>query len=154
VVPVDGLAYQAAAERMAQDSCDIIIDLKGWTAGTRSAILASRPAPLQVQWLGYPSSMGASWIDYVIADSVVIPAGEERRFSEKIIRLPDTYQPNDRKRAIGPTRSRADYGLPDGGLVFCSFNQPYKITPQVFDTWMQLLRGAPGSVLWLLKDAD
>lgn len=148
---VAGLSFQQAAQLIADDCCDIVIDLKGWTAGTRSQILAWRPAPVQVQWLGYPGTMGAPWIDYIIADWHVIPAGEERHFSEKVIRLPGTYQPSDSLRRIAATQARAAYGLPDDAVVFCCFNQSFKITAEVFDIWVALLGDVPGSVLWLLQ---
>jgi protein O-GlcNAc transferase len=150
LVPVGALSNRAAAERIAADRCDIVVDLKGWTAGTRSPILAARPAPVQVQWLGYPGTLGATWIDYIVADRVVIEAGEETHFSEKVIRLPGSYQCNDDRRQIAPPRTRRDCGLPDDAFVFCSFNQPYKIVPELFAVWMRLLASVDGSVLWLL----
>jgi predicted O-linked N-acetylglucosamine transferase (SPINDLY family) len=151
-VNIDGLDYQAAAGRIAADALNIIVDLKGWTAATRSPILALQPAPVQVQWLGYPGTMGAPWVDYIIADPYLIRPGEESYYQEKVVRLPDTYQPNDRQRPIGDTPTRAACGLPGSGFVFCCFNQAYKITPEVFAIWMDLLKAVPGSVLWLLDD--
>jgi predicted O-linked N-acetylglucosamine transferase (SPINDLY family) len=109
---------------------------------------------VQVQWLGYPGTMGASWIDYVIADRILIPPGHELHFSEKVIRLPDTYQPSDDKRPIGEPRTRTDHGLPDDAFVFCSFNQVFKITPEVFSVWMELLKAVDHSVLWFLTPAQ
>jgi len=149
LVPIGELSNQAAAQQIADDEVDIIIDLSGWTMGSRPAVLASRPAALQVQWLGYPGSLGASWIDYVVADDVLIPPADEPNFSEKIIRLPDTYQPNDDTRPIGQTLPRQDYGLPEDAVVFCSFNQIYKVTPEIFEIWLNLLGAIEGSVLWL-----
>ena len=149
-VPIRDLSFRDAARRMAEDDCDVIVDIAGWTAGTRSPILAARPAPIQVQWLGFPGTMGAPWIDYVVADPVVVRSGEETEFSEKIIRLPLTYWSTDDLSTIGPVPTRAALGLPDEGFVFCSFNQSYKITPEVFDRWMRLLAEVEGSVLWLL----
>jgi predicted O-linked N-acetylglucosamine transferase (SPINDLY family) len=151
MIPIGQLSDRAAAERIAADDVDIVIDINGWTTGQRAAVLAQRPARLQVQWLGHPGTMGAPWIDYVIADRVIIPPGHEAHFSEKIIRLPHCYQPTDDKRAVGEPRSRADHGLPDGGFVFCSFNLAYKFTPEVFDVWMKLLAAVESSVLWLLE---
>ena len=151
MIPIGPLSDRAAAERLAADDVDIVIDINGWTTGHRAAVLAQRPARLQVQWLGHPGTMGAPWIDYVIADSVVIPPGHEAHFSEKIVRLPHSYQPTDDKRAVGDPRSRADHGLPDGGFVFCSFNLAYKFTPEVFDIWTKLLAAVESSVLWLLE---
>jgi len=141
-----------AAQRIREAQLDILIDLKGYTMGARPAILARRPCPIQVSWLGYPGTMGADFIDYLIADPFVIPAGHERFYAERVLRLPHCYQPNDRKREIAAPLVRADYGLPDAAFVFCCFNQAYKIAPEVFACWTRLLQAAPGSVLWLLED--
>ncbi len=139
-----------AAQAIAADGINILVDLKGYTAFARTAILAARPAPVQVNWLGYPGTMGADFIDVILADAVTIPPGEEDFYSEVVVRLPHCYQPNDRHRAIAErTPSRADCGLPEDGFVFCCFNSPYKLTPAVFDVWARLLRAVPGSVLWL-----
>jgi predicted O-linked N-acetylglucosamine transferase (SPINDLY family) len=151
MIPIGALSDRAAAERIAADGVDIVIDINGWTTGQRAAVLAQRPARLQVQWLGHPGTMGAPWIDYVIADRVIIPPGHEAHFSEKIVRLPHCYQPTDNKRAVGDPRSRAEHGLPDGAFVFCSFNLAHKFTPEVFDVWMKLLAAVDSSVLWLLE---
>jgi protein O-GlcNAc transferase len=121
MVPLCNLDDTAAAQRIAADDCDLVVDLKGWTAGTRSRMLATRSALLQVQWLGYPGTLGAPWIDYIIADRTLVRPGEEVHFSEKVVRLPDTYQPYDDRRRIGPLPSRAACGLPERALVFCSF---------------------------------
>ena len=132
---------------------DIAVDLKGFTQDARPGIFAFRPAPLQVNYLGHPGTMGAAYIDYIIADELVIPAGDENRYSEKVVRLPHSYQANDsRRRIAGPPPSRGEIGLPDTGFVFCSLNSSYKITPEVFDIWMRLLKTAENSVLWLLDD--
>jgi predicted O-linked N-acetylglucosamine transferase (SPINDLY family) len=151
LVPLRSLSNQDAAQRIADDGLDILLDLKGWTKGHRGAILAARPAPLQVHWLGYPGSLGAPWIDYVIADKVVAPPGCEAQFSEQIIRLPHCYQPNDGRRAVGAAVDRRACGLPEAAFVFCSFNQIIKLSAQVFDIWLALLRAVDGSVLWLLR---
>lgn len=153
VVPLHALSDRAAAQRIAADSCDVVVDITGWTHGTRSQVLRFRPAPLQVQWLGYPGTMGAPWCDYIFADPVLIGPGEERHYSEKVVRLPFTYQPNDDRRSIGAPGTRADHGLPDEAVVFCSFNQAYKITAEIFDIWMRLLRQVEPAVLWLLEFA-
>jgi protein O-GlcNAc transferase len=130
---------------------DIAVDLKGYTQGCRPNILAFRPAPIQVNYLGYPGTMGAPFIDYILADRFVIPDGERAFYSENIVRLPDTYQPNDSKRRIGSEIvTRQDAGLPEECFVFCSFVSHYKITPQVFDCWMSILVKVEHSVLWLL----
>lgn len=147
---VGGLPDFEAAQRMAADGIHIAIDLKGWTQGFRGGILAYRPAPVQMQWLGFPGTMGADWIDYIVADPVVIPLGEEQAYREKVIRLPHCYQPNDRRRAIGPTPERAALGLPEGALVLAAFHQPYKITRDTFALWLRLLSRLPDAVLWLL----
>jgi predicted O-linked N-acetylglucosamine transferase (SPINDLY family) len=152
LVRIDSLSDQDVAKRMAEDRIDIAVDLKGWTYNTRGQILAHRPAPLQVQWLGYPGTLGADWIDYILADPWLVRRGEEVFYSEKVVRLPDTYQSNDRRKEIGPTPGRRRLGLPESGLVFCCFNQTYKITPPMFGAWMALLRETEGSVLWLLED--
>jgi predicted O-linked N-acetylglucosamine transferase (SPINDLY family) len=148
-VSVREIPYADAARQIADDGCDVVVDIAGWTAGTRSPILAARPAPTQVQWLGFAGTMGAPWIDYIVADRVVAPAGEEAAFTEKIIRLPHSYSPTDNRRAIRLAPSRGALGLPADGLVFCSFNQPRKVTPEVFDCWLRLLSEVERSVLWL-----
>lgn len=130
---------------------DIAVDLCGYTRHFRPNILASRPAPVQASYLGYPATMGASHIDYLIADRVLIPPEHRAAYSERIVYLPDSYQVNDSERkaaAVNP--SRADLGLPARGFVFCCFNANMKITPDVFDVWMRLLREIEGSVMWLL----
>jgi protein O-GlcNAc transferase len=125
---------------------DIAVDLKGLTGDSRPSIFALRPAPIQVNYLGYPGSMGAAYIDYVIADRIVIPESDRQHYSEKVVYLPDTYAVADSKREIAHrTPSRAEAGLPETGVVFCSFNNSYKITPRMFDIWMRLLRDVEGS---------
>jgi len=134
---------------------DIAIDLMGHTRHARTAILAPRPAPIQASYLGYPGTTGAEFIDYVIADPVVLPFEDQPFYSEKIVQLPDCYQVNDGKRAIAPRLPpRRDLGLPEQGFVFCCFNNNHKITSEVFDVWMRLLRRVDASVLWLLKFND
>jgi protein O-GlcNAc transferase len=130
---------------------DIAIDLKGYTTHGRPEIFSLRAAPVQVNMLGYPGTMGCDFIDYLIADKVVIPEGHQQSYSEKIVFLPDCYQPNDSKRDISSTPAhRSEEGLPDDAFVFCSFNNSYKITPEFFAIWMRLLKQVDGSVLWLL----
>jgi predicted O-linked N-acetylglucosamine transferase (SPINDLY family) len=151
-VDISAESHVAAARRIRHDGVDILVDLTGYTLGARSQILALRPAPVQVNWLGYPGSMGASCMDYIIADPYVIPDGAESCYSEKVIRLPDCYQANDRKREVSDrTPSREECGLPADGFVFCCFNQTVKILPDVFAVWMRILSAVPGSVLWLLE---
>jgi protein O-GlcNAc transferase len=152
VIPIAGLSDAEAAHRIAAEEIAIAIDLQGWTTGARSQIFAHRPAPLVVQWLGYPGTMGAPWIDYAIVDPIVAPLGGEAEFSERLIRLPHCYQSNDRQRAIATRPTRAEVGLPDGAFVFCSFNQPFKINRAIFALWLDLLRAVPRAVLWLKDD--
>jgi predicted O-linked N-acetylglucosamine transferase (SPINDLY family) len=139
----------AAALLLRQLGIDIAVDLNGYTIGGRPGIFGQRGAPVQVSYLGYAGTMGAPFIDYLLADAVVIPAGEERWYSEQVVRLPHCYLPNDDRREIGAPPSRAAAGLPENGLVFCAFTNAYKINPPVFDVWMRLLAAVPGSVLWL-----
>jgi predicted O-linked N-acetylglucosamine transferase (SPINDLY family) len=132
---------------------DIAVDLKGYTQDCRTGILARRCAPVQVNYLGFPGTMGAPYIDYIVGDATVTPPGCERFYTEHIVRLPHSYQVNDRQRAVAPTTpSRAASGLPEQGFVFCCFNNNYKISPAVFAVWMRLLQRIPASVLWLLQD--
>jgi predicted O-linked N-acetylglucosamine transferase (SPINDLY family) len=132
---------------------DIAVDLKGFSYNARSGIFAHRVAPLQVNYLGYPGTMGAPYIDYLIADHTLIPSESRAQYSENIVYLPHSYQANDRQRQVADkVFSRAELGLPAAGFLFCCFNNLYKITPEVFDHWMRLLRQLPESVLWLLED--
>jgi protein O-GlcNAc transferase len=129
---------------------DIAVDLKGFTLDSRPGIFALRPAPVQVNYLGYPGTMGARYIDYIIADPTTIPEGEDEFYEEKIVRLPDTYQPNWKRPITEQLPNRADCSLPSTGFVFACFNTSYKISPKFFDVWMRLLRAMDGSVLWLI----
>jgi len=132
---------------------DVAVDLQGFTLNCRPGIFANRAAPVQVNYLGYPGTMGADYMDYIVADRHVIPPEDAAAYSEKIVWLPDSYQVNDRKRRIaGRTPSRAELGLPQDAFVYCCFNNNYKIAPYVFDVWMRILRGTERSVLWLLED--
>src|SRR5215510_809978 len=132
---------------------DIAVDLKGHTGDSRLGIFAHRGAPIQASYLGYPGTIGADFIDYVIGDPVVTPFEHAPHYVEKIVQLPDCYQVNDRKRAIAERPGRQQARLPPAGFVFCCFNNNYKITAPVFDVWMRLLKAMPGSVLWLLRDS-
>jgi predicted O-linked N-acetylglucosamine transferase (SPINDLY family) len=138
------------AKLMGEHEIDIAVDLDGFTQGSRTGILAQRPAPIQVSWWGYPGTMAAAHIDYIIADETLVPKGTEAGFSERVLRLPFSYQPNSERPIVDPPVSRASVGLPENGMVFCCFNNPCKITPDVFAVWMRLLTAVPGSVLWLL----
>jgi predicted O-linked N-acetylglucosamine transferase (SPINDLY family) len=121
----------------------------GFTRGSRLGVFASRSAPIQVNYLGNPGTTGADFFDYIIADRIVIPEDEHRFYSEKVVYMPATYQCNDSRRAIAETLARSAAGLPEQGFVFCSFNRPDKIAPEMFDIWMRLLQRTPRSVLWL-----
>ena len=126
------------------------MDLMGYTTDSRTAILAHRPAAIQAGFLGYAGTIGADYIDYLMADQILIPESSQPYYTEKIVYLPDTYMPNDSKRAISNRAfGRAEFGLPQAGFVFCSFNNSYKINPGVFDRWMRILKKVAGSVLWL-----
>ncbi|HEY6870065.1 MAG TPA: tetratricopeptide repeat protein [Novosphingobium sp.] len=141
----------AAAALIRAADLDILIDLKGYTKDARSAIMAHRPAPLQIAFVGFPGTMGAPFIDYLVSDAMVIPAAQRRHYTERILYLPGCYQPTDDRRPIAPVApTRRELGLPDAGFVFCCFNQTYKITPCEFDLWMRLLDQTADSVLWLL----
>ena len=132
---------------------DIALDLKGYTTESRADLFAMRVAPVQASYLGYPGNMGAPFIDYLIADPVVVPQDQLTHYSEKIVYLPGCYQPNDRKRKISDKPfTRQEAGLPEQGFVFCNFNNTYKITPTTLDSWVRILNKVPGSVLWLLAD--
>jgi predicted O-linked N-acetylglucosamine transferase (SPINDLY family) len=145
---------EEAARLLRELEVDIAVDLKGYTTGARPGILAQRAAPVQAAWLGYPGTLGAAGIDYLIADRTVVPEGAERFYDEQVVFLPDCYQVNDSGRAIAEhAASRAGAGLPEDGFVFCCFNNSYKIAPSVFTLWMRLLAAVPGSVLWLLQDS-
>lgn len=134
---------------------DIAVDLKGYTHDCRPGILAERCAPIQINWLGYPGTMAAPFIDYIIADSTLITESDLEYYSEKVVWLPDTYQVNDRKRIIADKDfTRETCGLPVSGFVYCCFNNNYKILPSTFDVWMRVLSRVPGSVLWLLGDNE
>ncbi len=146
------LSDAEAARRIHADRIDVLVDLKGYTQQARTRILAARPAPVQVNYLGFPGTMGAPFIDYILADSFVLPEALEPFFTERVVRLPGTYQCNDDRRPIAePGPSRAECGLPAEGFVFCCFNNSYKIAPAMFAAWMRLLAAVPGSVLWLLE---
>lgn len=151
-VRIDQLDDEAAAQRIRADEIDILVDLQGQTAGARADILGRRPAPIQITYLGLPATTGFPEIDHVIADEFLIPPEEAQHYSERPLYMPSVYQVSDRQRVVGPKPSRAASGLPEEGFVFCSFNNSFKVTPEVFAVWMRLLQRVPGSVLWLLAD--
>ncbi len=149
-VDVSALDDDAAARKIADDNIDILIDVNGYTRSARGHLLSLRPAPVIVNWLGFPGTMGSPHHNYLLADPWIVPEGDEIYYTEKVLRLP-CYQPNDRKRAIAPHRpTRAEVGLPENAVVYCSFNGSHKFTRFTFDRWMQILQEVPGSVLWLL----
>jgi predicted O-linked N-acetylglucosamine transferase (SPINDLY family) len=143
-------SFVQSADRIRKDGVQILVDLKGYTGDARPMILALRPAPIQVSYLGYPATMGTTAIDYIIVDRIVAPPEDQAFFSERLVHMPNCYQVNDSTRAISLPRSRREYDLPDNALVFCCFNASYKITPKVFSIWTKLLKLIPGSILWLL----
>lgn len=150
-IDIRNLSDIEAARRLHSDGIHILVDMMGWMHGHRMGIAARRPAPVQISYLGYPASTGAPFIDHLIADPVIVPDEMRQNFSEKVVWLPDCYQPNDPQTPIDPMPCRrSDNGLPEDGIVFCSFNTDYKIEPDMFACWMRILRAVSGSVLWLL----
>lgn len=134
-------------------SIDILVNLNGYFGEGRQNIFASHPAPIQVNYLGFPGTLGAEYMDYLIADPIVIPPESRQYYVEKIAYMPDSYQANDSKRMISERKfSRSELGLPETGFVYCCFNNNYKITPEIFDRWMRILMAVEGSVLWLIQD--
>ncbi|MEO5351702.1 MAG: tetratricopeptide repeat protein [Magnetococcus sp. XQGC-1] len=147
MVDLQHLDHQAAARRILDDEVHILVDLTGFTKGTRLEILALRPAPIQAAWMGTAGTLGAPFADYCLTDYFVAPPGSEVYFTEQLVRLPHYFQA--RRALADTTPTRRSCGLPEKGMVFVCFNQPYKINPPMFDAWMRLLRALPGSVLWL-----
>ena len=147
---VRGKSDVAVAQMLRAREIDIAVDLNGHTQDARPAIFSHRPCPVQVNYLVYPGTTGARFMDVVLADRIVLPADQQPFFSEKIVHLPDCYQANDASRIVPPAPSRAEAGLPESGFVFCCFNNSWKITAPVFQIWMRLLTRVDGSLLWLL----
>jgi predicted O-linked N-acetylglucosamine transferase (SPINDLY family) len=149
-IDINGLSDEQAAQKIAEDEIDILIDLNGYTKSARTRIVSMRPAPIIVNWFGYPGSMGSPYHHYIVADPQIIPPEHEHYYSEKVVRLP-CYQPNDRRRIVSdraPTRQKA--GLPDDAFVYCCLNGMQKLTEITFKRWVAILNGVSGSVLWLL----
>jgi protein O-GlcNAc transferase len=145
------LSDREAAALIRREGIDILINLNGYFGDGRQGVFAFRPSPIQVNYLGFPGTLGAEYMDYLIADETVIPETSRQYYTEKIVWLPDCYQVNDRQRKIADKKfARADLGLPAEGFVFCCFNNPYKITPGTFDAWARILNRVDDSVLWLL----
>jgi predicted O-linked N-acetylglucosamine transferase (SPINDLY family) len=152
---VSAMTDEAAAALMAQNGISIAVDLGGYTQHARPGILARRPAALTVNFLGFPGTFGAPYVDYILADACVIPEANKSFFSENVVWLPDTYQPPDATRILAAEfPSRAEAGLPETGFVFCCFNNTFKISPALFDVWMRLLLANEGSVLWLFANNE
>ena len=153
-VKIGSMSDKEAAECIRSHEIDVLVDLQGLTSGARPLILSYRPAPSQVTYLGFPGTTGLPWVDYVVADKYLIPEESAQFFTEKPLYMPNCFQVSDSKRGIGPKPSRADNKLPKNAFVFCSFNNNYKFTEEVFGAWMRILKRVPGSVLWILADNE
>jgi predicted O-linked N-acetylglucosamine transferase (SPINDLY family) len=152
-IDIDGISDVEVAKLARDKFIDIAVDLSGFTNYSRTGIFSHRAAPIQVNYLGYPGTMGADYIDYIIADKILIPPDSQSHYSEKVIYLPNSYQVNDRKRIISDRLfTKEELGLPDTGFVFCCFNNNYKILPPTFDSWMRILKMVDGSILWLFQE--
>ena len=154
LVRLAGVDDATAARLIAEAGIDVLVDLQGLTSGARPAILGYRAAPVQVSYLGLPGTAALPGVDWILADGYVMPTELEPYCTEKPIRLPHCYQVSDRRREVAPRPSRATYGLPEDQFVYCSFNNTFKFTPEMFGAWMRILGQVPGSVLWLLADND
>lgn len=153
IINIKFLSDDAVVKLIQHHEIDILVNLNGYFGQARSSVFAKKPSPIQVNFLGFPGTIGAKWMDYIIADRVVIPESSRHFYSEKVCYLPETYQVNDSKRQFSNQLvTRYDAGLPQDGFVFCCFNNNYKITPENFNSWARILNRVPGSVLWLLKD--
>lgn len=153
IIDIRNIPDLEVAQLIKQMDIDILVNLNGYFGKGRQGIFAYKPSPIQVNFLGFPGTLGAPYIDYLVADPVVIPPASKQFYDEKIAYLPNSYQANDAKRKIANRKfSRTELGLPEAGFVYCCFNNNYKITPQIFTTWMNILRAVKGSVLWLLAD--
>jgi predicted O-linked N-acetylglucosamine transferase (SPINDLY family) len=152
-INIENLTDREVALLIRATEIDIAVDLHGFADNNRLSVFSARPAPVQVSYLGYPGTLGAAFMDYIIADHVVIPVCNQVHYREKVVYLPHSYQPNDSRRPI-PTQpsSRTAVGLPETSFVFCCFNNTRKVTAPIFDVWMRLLCACPGSVLWLFAD--
>jgi predicted O-linked N-acetylglucosamine transferase (SPINDLY family) len=152
---VDGMLNQDVVALARRVGLDIAVDLNGHTQGAQSGAFATRVAPVQITYLGFPGGTGTPYIDYIVADPVVIAPALRHFYSEKVISLPGSFQPNDRKRQQPDTPlARADYGLPEHGFVFCCFNSPVKLQPALFDRWIRILQAVEGSVLWIFSSNE
>lgn len=152
---IEGMTPMQSARRIADDGIHILIDLKGYTRDVRPETFALRPAPLQVNWLGFPGTLGADYIDYIVTDAVVSPPDQVAHLSEAPVYMPHSYQVNNPWQPVDAcVTNRAQWGLPEDSFVFCCFNASYKIEPRMFTIWMRILDQVPGSVLWLLDDGE
>ena len=152
IVPIAGLGAAQAARAIAAEGTDILVNLNGYYGFGRTDVFAQRAAPVQVNYLGFPGTLGADYMDYIVADRMVIPEDEQTHYVEKVAYLPGCYQANDARRGRPAiVADRAAHGLPDDAFVFCHFNHTYKLTPAMFASWMRILTQAPGAVLWLLE---
>jgi predicted O-linked N-acetylglucosamine transferase (SPINDLY family) len=153
IIDIKSLSDDQVADLIERERIDILVDLNGFNGRHRMGVFALRPAPVQVTFPGYPGTLGADYIDYILADQTIIPPEQWQFYNEQPAIMPDCYQANDCDRPISKRSfSRAELGLPEVGVVFCCFNNNYKIMPPVFDAWVRILRSVPGSVLWLLSD--
>ncbi len=153
IIDITGLGDVEAARRISDMNIDILVNLNGYFGRGRQGVFSYRPSPVQVNYLGFPGTIGADYIDYLIADAMVIPESDRAHYAEKIAWLPGCYQVNDSKRPIaGKTFTRQELGLPEDAFVYCCFNNNYKITPDTFDQWMRILQRVPRGVLWLFED--
>ncbi|MCP5412715.1 MAG: tetratricopeptide repeat protein [Alphaproteobacteria bacterium] len=154
-VDISAMSDDEAAQAVRGEGINILVNLNGYFGKARMGVFARRPAPVQVNYLGFPATLGSPAIDFILADNVVIPKGDERFYDEKVVRLPGSYQVNDDRRAIAGDTTRADHGLPEKAIVFCNFNQSYhKLTPQTLDAWAAIMAKVDGSVLWLLDSHE
>jgi predicted O-linked N-acetylglucosamine transferase (SPINDLY family) len=154
LVRLGGVDDTTAAKLIAQAGIDVLVDLQGLTSGARPAILGHRAAPIQVSYLGLPGTSGLPGVDWILSDRYVLPPELEPYCTERPMHVPNCYQVSDRQREVAPRPARSTYGLPDDAVVYCSFNNNHKFTPEVFGAWMRILQQVPGSVLWLLADND
>ncbi len=154
LIRIDQMSDEQAARAIRGAEIDILVDLQGLTSGCRATILAHKPAPVAVSWLGFPGTSGLPGVDYIIADEYLIPAELAKFYSETPLYLPNCFQSNDRQRIAGPLPQRATYQLPKDAFVYCAFNHNHKFSPETFSTWMRILHRVPDSVLWLLADND
>jgi len=154
LVDMRTMTDEAVVARARNINIDIAIDLAGYTLDARTGVFARRAAPVQVNYLGHPGTLGVPFYDYIIADEIVIPEADRLSYVEKPVYLPNSFQVNDSRRDIAPATSRARVGLPEDAVVLCSFNNSYKINARVFDAWLAILKALPAPVLWLIGESE